>query len=132
MIFNPNPSKQAQEVIFSRKLQKPTYNPLIFNNNTVTQSVTQKYLRMFLDAKLGFRKHLKNILSTSTSYNENCKRTSTGKLHNELGLETLEQRRWYRKLRCFYKVYKSRSLKHLCNIIPVTASTYNTRNASKT
>ena len=56
--------------------------------------------------------------------------TSTEKLYNELGLETLEKRRWYRKLCCFYKVYKSHSPKYLFNIIPLTVSTYNTRNIS--
>ena len=42
MIFNPDPSKQAQEVVFSRKLQKSFYPPLHFNNIAVTQSTTQK------------------------------------------------------------------------------------------
>ena len=54
--------------------------------------------------------------------------TSTEKLYNDLGLETLEKRRWYRKLCCFYKVYKSHSPKYLFNIIPVTVSTFSTRN----
>ena len=43
-------------------------------------------------------------------------------------METFEKRRWYKKLCCFYKVYKSHSPKYLFNIIPVTVSTYNTRN----
>ena len=34
--FNPDPSNQAQEVIFSRKLQKSIHPTLSFNNNTVT------------------------------------------------------------------------------------------------
>ena len=37
MSFNPDPSKQAQEVIFSRKLQKSVYPALHFNNIAVTQ-----------------------------------------------------------------------------------------------
>ena len=45
-------------------------------------------------------------------------------------METLEKRRWYRKLCCFYKVYKSHSPKYLFNIIPVTVSRYNTRNTN--
>ena len=32
MSFNPDPSKQAQEVIFSRKLQKSVHPLLHFNN----------------------------------------------------------------------------------------------------
>ena len=54
MSFNPDPSKQAHEVIFTRKLQKSTCSQLSFNNSTVMQSVTQKHLGMFLDTKLNF------------------------------------------------------------------------------
>ena len=54
-----NTNKQAQEVIFSEKLQKSTHLTLSFNNNTVTQSVTQKHLGMLLDTKLDFQGHLK-------------------------------------------------------------------------
>ena len=60
MIFNPERRKQAQEVIFSRKLQKSVYPPLHFNNIAVTQSMSQN-LGMLLDAKLDFQGHLKNI-----------------------------------------------------------------------
>ena len=56
MSFNPDPSKQDQEVTFSRKLQKSTHPTLSFNNNTVTQSVTQKHLGMLLDTKLALYK----------------------------------------------------------------------------
>ena len=48
MSFNPDPSKQAQEVIFSRKLQKSTHPTLSFNNNKISQWVTQKHLEMLL------------------------------------------------------------------------------------
>ena len=63
MIFNPDLSKQSQEVIFSCKLQKSTHSTLRFNDNTVTQSVTQEHLGMLLDTKLDFQGHLKNILN---------------------------------------------------------------------
>ena len=63
MSFNPDPSKQAQEVIFSCKLQKSVYPPLHFNNIAVTQSTTRKHLGMILDVKLDFQGHLKNIYS---------------------------------------------------------------------
>ena len=56
--------------------------------------------------------------------------TSTEKLYNELGLETLKKRRWYRKLCCFYRVYKSNSPNYLFNIIPITVNRYNTRNTN--
>ena len=59
MSFNHDPSKQAQEVIFSRKLQKSVYPPLHFNNVVVTQSTTQKHLGKLLNIKLDFQGHLK-------------------------------------------------------------------------
>ena len=55
MNFNPNPSKQAQEVIFSRKLQKTNHNQVYFNYNSVKQVPSQKHLGMCLDAKLNFQ-----------------------------------------------------------------------------
>ena len=63
MSFNPDPSKQGQEVIFSRKLQNSTHQTLSFNNNTATQSETLKHLGMFLDTKLDFQGHLKGIFN---------------------------------------------------------------------
>ena len=38
MSFNPDPSKQAQEVIFSRKTKKEYHPPLAFNNNNVSET----------------------------------------------------------------------------------------------
>ena len=49
MSFNPNPSKQVQEVIFSRKIKKPNCSELIFKNMLVNQTLYQKHLGMFLD-----------------------------------------------------------------------------------
>ena len=63
MNFNPHPSKQAQEVIFSRKVQLLIYPSLHFNNIAVTQSTAQKHIGMILDVKLDFQGHLKNIYS---------------------------------------------------------------------
>ena len=37
------------------------------------------------------------------------RRTSKEKLYQELGLESLQLRRWYRKLEMFYKIVTSRS-----------------------
>ena len=59
MSFNPDPNKQAQEVIFSRKLNKPDHPSLNFNNTVVIQSTTHKHLGMILDTKLDFQEHLK-------------------------------------------------------------------------
>ena len=61
MRFNPDPKKQAQEVIFSRKISKIDHPPLHFNENLVKSSSTQKDLGMILDTKLNFSLHLKNV-----------------------------------------------------------------------
>ena len=61
MNFNPDPTKQAQELIFSRKVQTTNRPPLFFNENVVPQTNLQKHLGMFLDSKLKFSEHLKTI-----------------------------------------------------------------------
>ena len=63
MSFNPDPSKQAQEVIFSYEIQKTCHPSIYFNNKSVKQVPSQKHLGMILDNKLNFQEHLKNILS---------------------------------------------------------------------
>ena len=55
--------------------------------------------------------------------------TSSEKLYQELGLESLQQRRWYRKLCIFFKIIKDKSPEYLLNMIPTNNSSYSTRNA---
>ena len=45
---------QAQEVEFSRKLQKTNHNLIYFNHNHVQQVLSQKYIEMHLDARFNF------------------------------------------------------------------------------
>ena len=161
MSFNPDPSKQAQEIIFSRKTKKISHPSLRFNNSIVSQSPYQKHLGIFLDAQLTFEEHLKVIttkvnktiglmrklrnvlprLALMTLYkafvrphldygdvicDESYNKTfhqelesirynaclalsgairglSREKLYQELGLVSLQRRRWCRKLSLFYK-----------------------------
>ena len=44
MRFNSDLNEQAQEVIFSRKLNKPADPNLTFNNSQVSQTESQEYL----------------------------------------------------------------------------------------
>ena len=60
MKFNPDPTKQAQELIFSCKMQT-TNHSLFFNENVVPQTTNQKHLGMLLNRKLNFSEHLKAI-----------------------------------------------------------------------
>ena len=63
MSSNADPRKQAQEVIFSRKSKRSTHPPLVFNNNNVSQTYSQKHLGVILDFKLTFEEHLNNVLA---------------------------------------------------------------------
>ena len=66
MSFNPDSSKQAQEVIFSRKTKKISHSSLRFKNSIVSQTLYQKHLSIFLDAQLTFQEHLK-VITTKVS-----------------------------------------------------------------
>ena len=182
MSFNPDPLKQAQEVIFSWKRNKPHHPDIIFNGNPVKKSSSQKHLGMFLYSKLDFDEHFKGVFDkTSKSigltrklrnfllrpsllqiykafvrshldygdiiydkafigsfqkkletiqYNAALAITgairgsSREKVYSELGLESLQDRRSYRKLCVFYKILNNMSPKYLSDIIPSTTRRY--------
>ena len=58
MQFNPDPTKQANEVIFSCKRRKPVHPPLIFNGSPVTKTNYQKHWGLILCPNLCFQKHI--------------------------------------------------------------------------
>ena len=53
--------------------------------------------------------------------------TSRGKIYQELGLESLKSRRWFRKLCHFYKIFNDKSPYYLFNLIPNFNRVHNTR-----
>ena len=162
MSFNPHPSKQAKEIVFSKKRCVTQLPVLMFNNNVISSTDSHKYLGMILDSKLSFINHMKENISIankgigiirllynflprftliniykayvsphldygdiiydnssnaslsqmieSVQYNAALAITgairgsSREKLYHELGLESLHDRRWYRKLCFYYKI----------------------------
>ena len=58
MEFNPDPTKQATEVLFSCKRHKVNHPPLIFNGSPVLRTDEQKHLGLILTPTLSFHKHL--------------------------------------------------------------------------
>ena len=54
--------------------------------------------------------------------------TSREKLYEELGLESVQLRRWFRKLSCFYKLFNNEHPHYLFKLIPSRSSSYVTRN----
>ena len=55
--------------------------------------------------------------------------TSSEKLYQELGLESLRSRRWLRKLCLFYKIDKNKSPSCLYSSIPSSVKFYSTRSS---
>ena len=187
MNFNPDTTKQAQEVIFSRKVKKTVHPPLLFNNASVTRTSSHKHLGIILDNQLKFDDHIKMVFRKisktigllrklhnflpraalitiykafirphldygdilydqaynmsfhqkleSIQYNA-ClaitvaiRGTSKVELYQEIGLESLQLRHWYRKLGIFYKIFKSKTPQYLFKLIPEKTSSYVTGNA---
>ena len=58
MNFNPDLSKQAQEVIFSRKTVKVSHPSITFNTAPVACTACQKHLDLYLDEKLNLNNHI--------------------------------------------------------------------------
>ena len=58
MQFNPDPSKQATEMIFSCKQKKTQHPPLFFNGSEVSLKSEQKHLGLTLTTNLSFTKHV--------------------------------------------------------------------------
>ena len=58
MEFNPDPTKQANEVLFSCKRTPQNHPHLFFNGVQVTQVNEQKHLGLILENNLSFEKHL--------------------------------------------------------------------------
>ena len=58
MEFNPDITKQAIEVIFSHKKNKPVHPPLFFNGIPVKRESHTEHLGVILDERLNFRLHI--------------------------------------------------------------------------
>ena len=57
MLFNPDSSKPAQEVLFSRKKKIQVHPTISLNNFHVERVSYQKHLSVSLDEKLNFKQH---------------------------------------------------------------------------
>ena len=58
MNFNPDLSKQAQEILFSRKTVKISHPSITFNTAPVACTACQKHLDLYLDEKLNLNNHI--------------------------------------------------------------------------
>ena len=186
MSFNPEPNKQAVEILFTRKKKSPQHPPIFFNGVQVTRVDEHKHLGLILDPKLTFQKHivsktkiapkhigtlkqfsrylplstldqlyklyirphldycdiiyhvppLANNFNMSISLNSSMEMiektqyqaaltitgawqgTSRNKIYDELGWESLSDRRWCRRLLHFYKICNEMTPAYLSDIVP--------------
>ena len=58
MEFNPDPTKQAMEVLFSCKKSSPNHPPIFFNGTVVDKVDDHQHLGLIVDSSLSFEKHL--------------------------------------------------------------------------
>ena len=186
MLFNPDPSKPAQEVLFSRKKKTQIHPAISFNNTQVERASHNEHLSVLLDEKLNFKQHIDTIIlkinkgittklrhrlprkslmiiykaflrpllimeissMTNLKINLFCEKpesvqykavlaitgaiqgTSREKIYQELGLESLKSRRWYKRLSCMFKIMKEEAPNYLINLVSKCETNIRTRNNS--
>ena len=62
MVFNPDVTKQAIEVIVSVKKKNPDHPELLFNNIPVSREDYTKHLGVYLDSGLNFSKRIRETV----------------------------------------------------------------------
>ena len=70
--------------------------------------------------------------SACVALSEAIRGSSREKIYHQLGMESLQCWRWYRKRCLFYKIFKENKPVYLFNLIPIKNSNYNARNTNKT
>ena len=65
MSFNPDPTKPAEEILFSQKLKTCDHPPIYYNGTEVKRVNNHKHLGLTLDPKLSFTKHISEKISTA-------------------------------------------------------------------
>ena len=110
MSFNPDPSKQAVQLVFSRKRKKIDHPNIYFNNFEVKSVNEHKHLGLVLDTKLSFASHINDKLS---------------KAHKGIGI--LKSLNRYLPVKVLDQIYKMYIRPHLdfCDIIYHVPSTAN-------
>ena len=63
MSFNPDPAKQAVDMIFSTKRVPMNHQPVFFNGVPVVRVHIQKHLGIILHSKLSFAAHIQSVIS---------------------------------------------------------------------
>ena len=124
-------SKADKSIRLLRKLQAVLLRPSLVTIYKAFIKLHLGYgiLYMIKHTKNHFIKKLEPIQYNATlSITGAIRGTSREKLYQELGLESLQKRRWYRKLCYLFKILKGQSPDYLSKILPSIRRAYNTRN----
>ena len=96
MSFNPDPAKQAQDILFSKRSREFFYPNFYFNKFFIEKVQTQKHLGLKLDKKLNFKEYLKDKFP---------------KVNRGIGI--LKKLRWFLPRHSLVTLYKSFIRPHL-------------------
>ena len=128
--LNDKLSKISKTIRLLRKLQKILTRPPLL-------TLYKTFIRSHLDYgdiiydkayNTSFHQILEKVqYNSALAITGAIRGTSKEKLYQDLGLESLEKRRWYRQLCYFYKIFNKQSPTYLLNIIPVSSRSYFTR-----
>ena len=77
MSFNPDPNKQATEVLYSHKVNSDDHPKLTFNGNQVQRCSSHKHVGLILDNKLDFNKYLDEKINKYNKLFRMMKKLST-------------------------------------------------------
>ena len=105
-------------------------NTKLFADDTSLSSVIHDSVIIIYDQayNLSFHQKLESIqCNAALALTGAIRGSSREKLYQELSLESLQLRRWYRKLCCFYKIYNKQAPGYLTELIPNRNEAYQTR-----
>ena len=100
MLFNPDSSKPVQEVIDYEVID---YGDIIYDQPQ-NESFCEKIESVQYQVTLAITGAIQG--------------TSCDKIYQELGLESLKSRRWYKCLVCIFKIMNKKAPDYLINLIP--------------
>ena len=127
MDFKPDPKKQAVEVCLSRRIVINNPKPLFPNMKIRTPSFVRPHLD-YVDItydkpdNASFNNYFKKIqYNTALTTTDVIRGISLERIYNELGLEPLAERRWYRRMTIFNKIVKNLSPKYLQSYLLIQA-----------
>ena len=63
MNFNPDPNKQAQEIMFSRNNTASLQPVVLFDNRPVKSTQIHKNLEMMINSNISYEQHIRSILN---------------------------------------------------------------------